>query len=105
MTGALLLYGEPSASNEATTKNYVDTSVNTLKAYTDTQLATKLNLAGGVLTGSLTLASDPTANLEAATKQYVDVSVATHANDFSIHLTSTQNELLDNLDVSATEIN
>jgi hypothetical protein len=37
-----------------------------------TEIDTKLDLAGGTLTGALTLSGDPTNALHAATKQYVD---------------------------------
>lgn len=37
-----------------------------------TDLAAKLNLAGGTMTGGLILNADPVADLESATKQYVD---------------------------------
>lgn len=42
-----------------------------------TQLNSKLPLAGGTLTGALTLAADPATALQAATKQYADNQVAT----------------------------
>lgn len=41
-----------------------------------TQLNSKLALAGGTMTGALTLASDPSTGLEAATKQYTDAGDA-----------------------------
>ena len=41
-----------------------------------TQLASKLNLSGGILTGPLTLHANPSNALEAATKQYVDAATA-----------------------------
>ena len=41
-----------------------------------TQLDSKLNLAGGTMTGLLTLSANPTAALGAATKQYVDAADA-----------------------------
>ena len=49
------------------------TKVNYLTGLTgnvQTQLNSKLALAGGTMTGALTLASDPSTALEAATKQY-----------------------------------
>ncbi len=42
----------------------------------DSELDTKLNLAGGVLTGALLLHADPAAALQPATKSYVDTAVA-----------------------------
>ena len=88
--------GDPTAAQDAATKNYVDTEVanvvNSAPAALDTlnelaaalgddanfsttvtnSLAGKLALAGGTLTGNLTLAGAPTSNLHAATKAYVD---------------------------------
>lgn len=59
---------EPSASDDAATKNYVDVG-----------LSGKLSLSGGVLTGNLSLSGNkvtnlatPTDPLDAANKQYVD---------------------------------
>jgi len=84
------------------------TEINRLAGVTSnvqTQLDSKLPLAGGTLTGSLILKGDPTQPLEAATKQYVDTTVNTHASDGSLHVTPEQNALLDSLTVTATEIN
>jgi hypothetical protein len=88
--------GDPTAAQDAATKNYVDTEVanvvNSAPAALDTlnelaaalgddanfsttvtnSLAGKLALAGGTMTGDLTLAGAPTSNLHAATKAYVD---------------------------------
>jgi len=47
-----------------------------LTSNAQTQLDSKLALAGGTMTGSLTLAGDPSTNLEAATKQYTDAADA-----------------------------
>src|SRR5574343_1001931 len=47
-----------------------------LTSNAQTQLNSKLALAGGTMTGSLTLAGDPSTNLEAATKQYTDAADA-----------------------------
>jgi hypothetical protein len=63
MTGSLLLEGDPTSSQQAADKHYVDDSVGSL-----------LPLSGGSLTGPLTLAADPTAALQAATKEYVDAN-------------------------------
>jgi len=56
------------------------TEVNRLNGVTSnvqTQIDSKLALAGGTMTGALALAADPTENLQAATKQYVDTKDAT----------------------------
>ena len=66
LTGALTLAGDPSTSQQAATKRYVDA-----------QIATAVPKTGGILSGALTLAADPTTSLQAATKQYVDGQVAT----------------------------
>ncbi len=67
LTGALTLAADPSMSQQAATKRYVDAQVAT--AVTRRQAA--------YLSGALTLAADPTTSLQAATKQYVDGQVAT----------------------------
>ena len=82
--------------------------INSLSGVTSnvqTQLGSKLPLAGGTLTGSLTLAGDPTTSLQAATKSYVDAGISTHSGDQSLHLTPTQNTFIDSLTVNATEVN
>lgn len=94
MTGALVLSGAPTQSLHATTKDYVDTG-----------LALKLNLNGGTLTGALVLAGAPTELLHPATKAYVDTGLSAHTTDNTIHVTSSQRTFLDNIVVSATEIN
>lgn len=48
---------------------------------------------------------DPQLPMEAANKNYVDNSILTHANNVSLHLTPIQNTFLDNLLVTATEVN
>jgi len=48
---------------------------------------------------------DPQLPMEVTTKNYVDTLVVDHASDFSLHLTPSQNELLDAITVTAEEIN
>ncbi|NYW24434.1 hypothetical protein C6506_28485, partial [Escherichia coli] len=60
---------------------------------------------GGPVAFPIILPGDPTQPLEASTKQYVDNSIATHANNATIHLTSSEKALLSGITVSATEIN
>ena len=94
MTGALTLSGAPTADLHAATKKYADDG-----------LVLKVAKAGDTLTGFLTLHADPTNALHAAPKQYVDTKVSTHANDATVHLTSTQNTFLDAVTVTAAEVN
>jgi len=77
MTGALLLYADPTVSNMAVTKNYVDNLI------ANTQVgAPFLSTLGGHVTGALTvsgvmtLGNDPVNPFEAATKKYVDDNTA-----------------------------
>jgi hypothetical protein len=72
MTGTLVLSGDPTASMQAATKNYVDTSISTAVA-----AAPYLPLGGGTLTGPLTLVGNPSTGLGAATKNYVDTKIGT----------------------------
>ena len=58
MTGALVLFGNPTNANHAVNKGYADSNF--------------LGLGGGTLTGALTLAGAPTAANHAASKGYVD---------------------------------
>ena len=62
----------------------------------------KLSLYGNK---PIILARDPQMPMEAATKRYVDDSIATHASNTDLHLTPSQNTLLDNLSVGYTELN
>ena len=94
LTGALQLHADPSGNLQAATKQYVDSAD-----------ALKLNKAGDTMTGALVLSGAPTAPDEASNKQYVDSKVQTHAEDDSLHLTASQNTLLDSLTVTATDIN
>ncbi len=61
----MTLAGDPTASLQSATKQYVDT-----------QVATALPKSGGTLSGALTLAADPATPLQSATKQYVDTRVS-----------------------------
>lgn len=74
------------------------------------QINSRLSLSGGAMTGLLTLSADPTSGFHAATKQYVDNAVVggytSHTTDFTLHLTSAQNTLLDGISgVTSTNIN
>ena len=94
LTGALQLAADPATAFQAATKQYVDTHA-----------ALKLDLAGGTMSGPIVLSGLPTLDAQAANKQYVDSTVGTHANNDSLHLTPAQNTLLDNLTVSASDLN
>lgn len=94
LTGTLTLAGAPSSALHAATKLYVDN-----------QDAAKVSKAGDTMTGDLTLSGDPSSALHATPKRYVDSTVATHANDQTLHLTASQNALLDAISVTATEVN
>jgi hypothetical protein len=79
MTGSLTLNGDPTTTNMAATKHYVDANAitdapNDGFAYgrQSASWGKVVPLAGGTMTGLLTLSADPTANLGAATKQYAD---------------------------------
>ena len=93
---------------QITTINTTVTSLNSdpvTKTYVDTADALKVAKAGDTMTGLLTLSGAPTAANHAATKTYVDTTVSTHASNASLHITATQNTLLDAITVSSTEIN
>lgn len=94
MTGPLVLSGDPTVGTHAANKQYVDTNT-----------ANKLPLAGGTMTGPINLAGQPTADAHAANKQYVDATVTSHAGDQALHLTTSQNTLLDSLTVTADDLN
>lgn len=49
--------------------------LNTITSNVQTQLNSKLNLAGGTMTGDLLLNGDPTTGLQSATMHYVDIQV------------------------------
>ena len=65
LTGDLTLSGNPTTTNMASNKGYVDA-----------QVSASLPLSGGTLTGNLTLTGDPTAVNMASNKGYVDAQVA-----------------------------
>ena len=125
MTSPLILAGNPNTALEAVTKQYVDNSntvlqtqvtslqgtVTTLNAstvtltYVDTKDALKVNKAGDTMTGQLVLPGAPTLVTHATDKGYVDTLVTTHTANVALHLTPTQNTLLDAVTVTSTEIN
>jgi hypothetical protein len=81
MTGPLVLASDPTATNQAATKNYVDLhsggitdvpSDSTTYGRSNAAWVHVLPLTGGTLTGMLTLSTAPTVALHAATKAYVD---------------------------------
>jgi len=51
------------------------------------------------------LVDTPTQPNEATNKLYVDQSILNHATNLDLHLTPSQNTLLDNLNVLATQLN
>ena len=124
-TASLKVEYIPTLTDQVVNKGYVDTADNALqtqitntknivdvlntdpvtKTYVDTADATKVAKAGDTMTGHLTLNADPVSLLHAAPKQYVDATVNTHASNDALHVSAAQNELLDALTVTATEIN
>ena len=82
--------GDPTANQDAATKNY-----------TDTQDATKLNLSGGTMSGAIAMgtnkitgAGDPTSAQDVATKNYIDTlfgSTSSAASSASAAATSATN--------------
>lgn len=94
MTGALTLSGAPTIDLHATTKKY-----------TDDLIATRLPLAGGTMTGLLVLSGAPTLDTHAVTKKYSDDNLSLHATDNNRHLTTSQNAWIDDITVTATEVN
>ncbi len=78
MSGPLVLSGEPTVSNGAATKSYVDAG-----------FAAAVAIDGDTMTGLLILSADPVANLGAATKQYVDNSVSVLAGEYAAPVQAT----------------
>lgn len=76
MTGFLTLVGDPTNTNHAANKNYVDAELASASGVLQTDINSRVLRAGDTMTGFLTLNADPTAALHAATKQYVDDQVA-----------------------------
>jgi len=125
MTGPLALPADPTTPLQAATKQYSDsgdtalqTQVTTLQgtvgtlnanpvtlSYVDTQDTLKVNKAGDTMTGQLVLPGSPTLTTHATDKGYVDTLVTTHTANVALHLTPTQNTLLDAVTVTSTEIN
>jgi hypothetical protein len=123
MTGALTLSGNPTATNHAATKGYVDTQITNLvngsPAALDTlnelatalgndanfsttvtnSIATKAPINNPTFTGSVTLPANPTTNLGAATKGYVDTQDALKVNKAGDTMTGA---LVLNADPTAT---
>jgi hypothetical protein len=87
MTGNLILNADPTATNQAATKHYVDTQAAFPEAPNDGfDYGRKslgwdkvVPLAGGTMTGLLTLSGDPSTAGQAATKNYVDTHAITDA--------------------------
>jgi len=125
MTGPIVLPANPTTPLQAATKQYSDSgdtalqtqvtslqgTVTTLNAnpvtltYVNRHDALKVNKAGDTMTGQLVLPGSPTLVTHAVTKGYVDTLVTTHTANVALHLTPTQNTLLDAVTVTSTEIN
>ena len=126
LTGAdLVLTDAPVAGTDAVNKAYVDAAdlvhTNALtaldgriddleldsvtKEFVNTEVAKKVSKAGDTMTGYLTLSGAPTATGHAATKGYVDTEVSTHAEDTTLHVSPTQKTFLNDITVTASEIN
>ena len=125
MTGPIVLPANPTTPLQAATKQYSDSgdtalqtqvtslqgTVTTLNAnlvtltYVDAQDTLKVNKAGDTMTGQLVLPGAPTLTTHATDKGYVDTLVTTHTANVALHLTPTQNTLLDAVTVTSTEIN
>lgn len=95
MTGILMLAGDPTQPQQASTKNYVDARytnlatgdviitsfngrtgvVNSQEGDYSAEMVGALPIEGGTLTGALMLSGNPSDDMQAATKQYVDDSI------------------------------
>ncbi len=64
-----------------------------------------MKLTAGDRRGPLYLERDPLVAAEAATKNYVDSTVYAHSENTALHLTQTQKDLLDSLNVDVAELN
>ena len=71
----------------STELNYVDGVTSAIQ----TQIDSKINLAGGTMTGALTLSGAPTSDLHAATKLYVDNVTAGINFHEAVHAATTTN--------------
>ena len=111
MTGAIAMgtskitgLGDPTAAQDAATKNYVDT-----------QDATKLNLTGGTMSGAIAMGGNkvtgvgtPTANDDAATKAYTDSilgSATSAADSATAAATSASNAATSESNAATSETN
>ena len=81
MTGALVLPADPTTSQQAATKHYVDTTTAAGDAAGD---ALRVLKAGDTMTGALVLPGDPTTSQQAATKHYVDITTVVPANPTAV---------------------
>lgn len=122
---SLTLEYTATTDNHAVTKKYVDDKatgiggdltslegrVETLeedpvtKGYTNTELAKKLNLAGGTMTGQIVLPDTQTNGNQATSKGYVDNLVNPHVTNSTIHLTEGEKALVSAITATSTEIN
>lgn len=79
MGAPIILSGNPTSSNHASNKAYVDAGDNTnATAAANAQATANAALArsGGTMTGFITLHADPTVNAHAVTKSYADTKLA-----------------------------
>lgn len=95
MVGPLLLARPPIESNEAVTKQYVDSNTASSSELTqalstyytqeeiETKLESKVNVSGGTMTGPLILNAPPEQDMQAANKSYIDSKVTTLEGELS----------------------
>ena len=92
--------GTPTATTDAATKAYVDSTVSSGTAggasitYVDQQDALKVAKAGDTMTGFLTLHANPTSNNHASNKAYVDLRVLRSGDTMTGFLTLHANPTL-----------